>query len=77
MVNGKFEKTQDMIDKLQQLKCETNLKNYQNISTFYEKMSTRRQSGNSQCEEDPFSKGAQCFGKNYHEVLILMKFLQD
>ena len=27
-------------------------------------------------DEDPFAKNAQGIRKNYHEVLILMKFLQ-
>ena len=27
-------------------------------------------------EQDPFAKIAQCFSKIYHEVLLLMKFLQ-
>ena len=39
-------------------------------------MSIRRQSGNFQFEEDPFSKSVQGIGKIYQEVLLLMKFLQ-
>ena len=39
-------------------------------------MNNRRQSGNFQFEEDPFSKYVQGIGKFYHEVLLLVKFLQ-
>ena len=31
---------------------------------------------NFQTQEDPFSKNGQGFSKIYHEVLLLMKFLQ-
>ena len=31
---------------------------------------------NFRFEEDPFSKNAEGIGKVYHEVLMLMKFLQ-
>ena len=39
-------------------------------------MNNRRQSGNFQFEEDPFSKNVEGFGKIYHDVSLLMKFLQ-
>ena len=39
-------------------------------------MKFRRQSGNFQFEEDPFTKGVQGIIKNYHEVILVMKFLQ-
>ena len=39
-------------------------------------MNIRRQSGTFQFEEDPSSKNFQGVGKIYHEVLLLMKFLQ-
>ena len=39
-------------------------------------MNIRRQSGNLQFEEDVFSKNAEYINKIYHEVLILLKFLQ-
>ena len=39
-------------------------------------MKIRRQSNTSQFEEDPSSKNVQGIGKIYHEVLVLMKFLQ-
>ena len=31
---------------------------------------------NFQTQQDPFSRNAQGFSKIYHEVLLLMKFLQ-
>ena len=39
-------------------------------------MKIRRQNGNSQFEEDVFSKSAQNISKVYHEVLLSMKILQ-
>ena len=39
-------------------------------------MNIRRQSGNYQFEEDPFSKNVKGIGKIYHEVLLLMNFFQ-
>ena len=44
MANGKHETTQDLIDKLQQLKGKTKLKFYQNKSKYYDEMKIRRQS---------------------------------
>ena len=32
---------------------------------------------NFQSQEDPFAKNAQGISKIYHEVLLLMKFLQN
>ena len=39
-------------------------------------MNIRRQKVNFQFEEDLFSRNAPGVGKIYHEVLLLMKFLQ-
>ena len=61
-----------MIDKLQQIKGKTKLKFYKNISNYYIEMKTI----NFQTQEDPFSRNAQGISKIYHEVLLLMKFLQ-
>ena len=61
-----------MINKLQQLKGKTKLKFYKNISNYYQEMKHK----NFQTQEDPFSKNAQGISKVYHEVLLLMKFLQ-
>ena len=72
MVNTSYNKTEDMIDKLKSLKGKTKLKFYKNISDYYIEMKKR----NSQTQEDTFSKNAQGVNKIYHEVLLLMKFLQ-
>ena len=69
MVNTNYISTEDMINKLQQLKGKTNFKFYKNIRNCYENMNIR-------FDEDPFAKTAQGIGKIYHEVLKLMKFLQ-
>ena len=65
--------TEDMIDKLQQLKGKTKLKFYKNLSNYYTEMKNK----NFQTQDqDPFSRNAQGISKIYHEVLLLMKFLQ-
>ena len=58
-----------MITKLQQLNNKTKLKFYKNISNYYDNMTIKM-------DEDTFSKNAQGISKFYHEVLLLMKFLQ-
>ena len=72
LVNTKYSSTEDMINKLQELKGKTKLKFYKNISNYYKEMKKR----NFQSQEDPFSKNAQGISKIYHEVLLLMKFIQ-
>ena len=72
MVNTHYNTTEDKIDKLQSLKGKTNLKICKNISDFYIEMKNR----NFQTQEDPFAKNAQGISKIYHELLLLMKFLQ-
>ena len=69
MVNTNYNSTEDMIDKLQQLKGKTKLKFYKNVSNYFENM-------NIGFDEDPFAKNVQGISKIYHEVLKLMKFLQ-
>ena len=69
MVNTTYITTQDMIDKLQQLKGETRLKIYKNIGNCYDNMNIR-------FDEDPFAKNAQGISKIYHEVMTLISFLQ-
>ena len=72
MVNTNYNTTEDMIDKLQQLKGKTKLNFYKNISNYYDEMKKK----NFQTHhEDPFAKNAQGISKIYHEVLLLMKFL--
>ena len=73
MVNITYNSTEDMIDKLQELKGKTKLKFYKNISNYYSEMKNK----NFQTyQQDPFAKNAQGISKIYHEVLLLMKFLQ-
>ena len=73
MVNTKYNSTEDMIDKLQSLKRKTKLKFYKNISDYYIEMKNRNYQTQDQ---NHFSKNAQGISKIYHEVLLLMKFLQ-
>ena len=73
MVNTNYNSTEDMINKLQSLKGKTKLKFYKNIKKYYIEMKNK----NFQTyQQDPFSKNAQGISKNYHEVLLLMEFLQ-
>ena len=73
MVNTNHNTTEDMINKLQELKGKTKLKFYKNISNYY----TERKNKNYQTfHDDPFSRNAQGISKIYHDVLLLMKFLQ-
>ena len=72
IVNTTYISTEDMINKLQELKGKTKLKFYKNISNFYDEMKHK----NFQAQEDLFSKNGQCICETYHEVLILMKNLQ-
>ena len=71
IVNTNYNSTEDMINKLQQLKGKTKLKFYKHISKYYTEMKNK----NFQTQ-DPFAKNAQGISKIYHEVLLLMKFLQ-
>ena len=57
-----------MKNKLKELKEKTKLKFFKNIGNYYDKR-------NISMDEDTFSKNAQGFSKNYHEVLLLMKCL--
>ena len=72
MVNTTYNSTEVMINKLQQLKGKIKLKFYKNISNYYDEMKHK----NFQTQQDPFSKNAQGIINFYHEVLLLMKFLQ-
>ena len=73
MVNTTYNSSEDMINKLQELKGKTKLKFYKNISNYYIEMKNKNFQTNNQ---DPFAKNAQGISKIYHEVLLLMKFLQ-
>ena len=61
-----------MNNKLQQLKGKSKLKFFKIIHNYYTEMKNK----NFQTQEDPFAKNAQVISKIYHEVLLLMKFLQ-
>ena len=62
-----------MVNKLQELKVKTELNFYKNISKYYTEMKNK----NFQTQDqDPFAKNAQGISKVYHEILLLMKFLQ-
>ena len=61
-----------MINKLQNLKGKTKSKIYENINEYYVEMKNK----NYQSQQDPFTRNAQGISKIYHEVLLLMKFLQ-
>ena len=72
MVNTTYNTSQDMTNKLQSLKGKTILKFYKNVSDYYNEMKHR----NFQSQEDPFVKNAQDINQIYHDVILLMKFLQ-
>ena len=69
MVNTTYNSTEDMINELQSLKGKTILKFYKNISNYYDNMNIRM-------NEDTFAKNAQGIRKIYHEVFLVLKFLQ-
>ena len=61
-----------MIIKLQELKGKTKLKFFTKRNNYY----AEKKNINYRSQEDPFSKNAQGISKIYHEVLLLLKFLQ-
>ena len=69
MVNTTYISTEDMINKLQQLKNETKIKFYKNKSNYDDNMNIRM-------HDDPFSKNSQGISKIYHEVIFLMTPIQ-
>ena len=69
MANTTYNSTEDMIDKLQSLRGKTNIKFHKNIGNYYDNIGIRM-------DEGPFSKNAQSIVKIYHEVLLIMNFLQ-
>ena len=72
MVITTYNSSEDMINKLQDLKGKTKLKFYTNISNYYDEINIR----NFKFQDDPFGKNAQSISKIYHEILLLKKFLQ-
>ena len=73
MVNTTYNTTEDKINKLQSLKGKTKLNFYKKICNYYFEMKNKNFRTH---HEDPSSKNAQGISKIYHEVLLLMKFLQ-
>ena len=71
-VNTTYNSSDDVIDKVQSSNGKTKIKTYINISNYYDEMKNK----NFRYEEDTFAKNAQGISKIYHEVLLLMKFLQ-
>ena len=69
IVKTTYNPTEDMINELQEIKGKTKLKFYKNISNYYDNM-------NNTFDEDPFAKNAQGISEIYHEMLLLMKYLQ-
>ena len=72
MVNTYYNSTEDMIIKLQQLKGKSKLKFHKNIINYYKEMKKI----NFHTQQDTFAKNAHGESKIYHELLLLMKFLQ-
>ena len=72
MVKATYNSSEDMINKLQELKGKSKLKIYKNINNYYIEMKNKI----FQTQQDPFAKNAEGISKIYHEVLLLMKFLQ-
>ena len=73
MVITIYNSTENMINKLQSLKGKTKLKFYKNINNYYIEMKNNNFQTNNQ---DPFSRNARGISKIYHEVILLMKYLQ-
>ena len=67
-----YNSTEDMINKLQQLGGKTKLNFYKKISNYYNEMKQKK----LQTQQDPSAKNAEGISKIYHEVILLMKFLQ-
>ena len=72
MVNTTYNSREDMINKLQELKGKTKINFYKNINNYYNEMKNK----NFQTQQDLFSKNSQGINTNYHDVLLLIKFLQ-
>ena len=73
IVNTAYNSTEDMINKLKQLKGKTKLNFYKSKTNYYNEMKNKIFQTH---HEDHFSRNAQGISKIYHEVLLLMKFLQ-
>ena len=72
MVNTTYSTTDDMINKIQQLKGKTKLIFFKNITKFYDEMKHKI----FPTQKDFFKKYAQGISKIHHEVLLLINFFQ-
>ena len=72
IINTTYNSIDDIVNKLQELKGKTKLKFYKKISNYYNEMKNK----NFQTQQDHFAKNAKGISKIYHEVLLLIKFLQ-
>ena len=68
MVNTTYKSTEDMINIIQDLKRNSKLNFYKNLSNYYDDRNIRM-------DKDPFCKIARGIIGIYHELLLLMKFL--
>ena len=51
------------------------MKNYQNVTVYYDETNYLRKNSIFQFIEDPFNRNAPSISKNYHEVILVMNFL--
>ena len=72
IVNTKYSSTEDMTNKLQEIKWKK-IKFFKKINNYYKEMKHK----NFGTQQNPFAKNAQGISKIYHEVFLLMKFLQN
>ena len=72
MVSTTYNSTEEKNNKLQSLEGKTKLNFYKNSSNYYD----QRKNRNFKFEEEPFARNAQGISQIYHEVLLLVKFLQ-
>ena len=75
MVNTKFKSTEDMINKLQEVKGITKLEFYQS-NIYYDQMHYMRQCNTFLFEEHASAENAQGISNIFREVPFLVKFLQ-
>ena len=69
MASTKYNSTEDMINNIQQLKNKRKPKIYKTTSIYFDNMNIR-------IDEDQFARNAPGVSKIYHEVFLLMEFLQ-
>ena len=72
IVNTAYNTTEDMNNKVNELKGKAKLNFYKSRSNYYDEMKHK----NFHTQEDTFAKNVQGISKTYHEVLLLMIFLQ-